>query len=215
MRGGAFLRDRTHAGGLLAPVVADALGGETGCVVLGIVRGGVVVALPVARALGVALDVAVPRKLGAPGQPELAIGAVADGVQVLDEELIERLGVGEERLARAVADAEAEIRRRTVAYRGDAPPPALAEATAVIVDDGIATGSTALAAAAWARLGGATRVMIAAPVASSATVRRLADAGETVIVLATPEPFHAVGQWYDRFEQVDDEEVRAALAAAR
>jgi predicted phosphoribosyltransferase len=208
----APLRDRDHAGRLLAPLVVEAVGAGEDRIVLAIPRGGAVVAVPVARALGAPLDVVVPRKLGAPGQPELAIGAIADGVRVLDEDLIARLGVGPERLEREIAAAEAEVRRRTQAYRGDRPDLGLGGRTAVIVDDGIATGSTALAAAGWARRAGAAHVVIAAPVASSVTVGRLEAAGETVIVLATPEPFRAVGQWYERFDQVSDEEVRAALA---
>ena len=168
-------------------------------------------AAPVAVALGAPLDLVVPRKVGAPANPELGIGAVAPGVRVLDSELIARLGVSEAYVGSAVAEAEAEVVRRTRAYRDDRPPPDMMGRVAVLVDDGIATGSTALAAAAWARAAGAARVVLAVPVAPRQILDELRREVDELIVVLAPERFLAVGQWYERFDQVSDEEVRAAL----
>jgi putative phosphoribosyl transferase len=167
----------------------------------------------VARAAGNVLDVVVPRKLGAPGNPELGVGAVAPGVTVIDEGLVRRLGIGTEYLRVETARQLEEIERRVRAYRGDRPLVSLAGATAVIVDDGVATGVTAIAAVRSARRAGAGRVVFAAPVAPAATAARLADEADRVIILDTPRSFLAVGEWYDRFDQISDEEVRAALTA--
>ena len=199
---------------MLAASVVDVVR-EARCVVLGIPRGGVIVAVPVANALHAPLDVVVPRKVEAPDNPELGIGAVAPGVRVLDARIIAHLGVPERVVEEAVARAEAEVQRRTSAYRGGQPPPDLRGRVAVLVDDGIATGGTALAAVAWAREAGARRVVLAVPVAPAEAAADLREAVDDLIVLRTPAPFFAVGQWYDLFDQVSDEEVRAALAADR
>jgi predicted phosphoribosyltransferase len=205
--------DRRAAGEQLAVAVAQRVDGDA--IVLGIARGGVIVAMPVAVALGSPLDVAVPRKLGAPGNPELAIGAVAlGGVRVLDDELIDRLGVPDRWIAGETARQLAEIARRTETYRGDRPAPVLSGRTAVLVDDGVATGSTALAAVAWAKQEKAARVVFAAPVAPAATARRLAWSCDDAIFLETPTRFLAVGEFYRRFDQVDDDQVREALASS-
>jgi predicted phosphoribosyltransferase len=204
--------DRHDAGLQLAAVLADEVPGPA--VVLGIPRGGVLVGLPVARALSAPLDVVVPRKVGAPFNPELGLGAVAPGVRVLDEGLIVRLGVPADYLEREIAREEAEIERRTAAYRGGRPPLDLEGKAAVVVDDGVATGGTAIAAARWARAQRAPTVVFAAPVGPPDTAARLGAACDRVILLHSPRLFSAVGEWYDRFDQVTDDEVRAALSAA-
>jgi predicted phosphoribosyltransferase len=183
-------------------------------VILGIPRGGVIVAEVVARTLGAPLDVVVPRKIGAPGNPELGLGAVAPGVRVLDPWLIERLGVSEAYLEREIASEEREIERRLHAYREGRPPVDIAGRTAVVVDDGVATGGTAVAALRWARAQGAAEVILAVPVAPPQTIDRLRAEADEVVALATPEPFFAVGEWYRDFDQTSDAEVVAALARA-
>jgi predicted phosphoribosyltransferase len=205
-------RDRAEAGEALGAALRSVVSGP--CVVLAVPRGGVLVALPVARALAAPMDLVVPKKLGAPGHRELGIGAVAPGVRVLDDGLIARLGVSEAYLEREIAREEEEIDRRTRAYRGDRPPLDLARTTAVIVDDGIATGGTARASIAWARAQGAQKVVLAVPVAPPEAVRLLAQEADEVVVLRTPAWFMAVGEWYEDFGQVSDREVVAALAAS-
>jgi predicted phosphoribosyltransferase len=168
----------------------------------------------VACTLGVPLDVVVPRKIGAPGNPELGLGAVAPGVRVLDAWLIERLGVREDYLEREIAAQEAEIERRLRAYREGRPPIDVAGRTAIVVDDGVATGGTAVAALRWARAEGAAAVVLAVPVAPPQTLERLRHEADDVVALATPVPFAAVGEWYRIFDQATDGEVVAALARA-
>jgi len=204
-------RDRSEAGAGLAAAVADVVAGPA--VVLGIPRGGVLVAVPVARVLHAPLDVVVPKKIGAPFNPELGLGAVAPGVRVLDQHLIARLGVSEEYLEGEIAREEAEIERRTAAYRAGRPALDLEGKTAVVVDDGVATGGTAIAAARWARAQRAPTVVFAAPIGPPDTAARLGPACDRVVLLYAPRAFAAVGEWYDRFDQVTDDEVRAALAA--
>jgi predicted phosphoribosyltransferase len=206
-------RDRTEAGRMLGDVLLGAMREGERVVVLGIPRGGVVVAAEAARALGADLDVVIPRKVGAPGNPELGLGAVAPGVRVLDERALRILGVSDDYLEREIAAQEAEIARRSEAYRGGRPPVDLAERTAVVVDDGVATGGTAIAALRWAKAAGASRVILAVPVAPTESLRLLQAEADDLVVLATPEPFFAVGQWYDRFDQVPDEEVVAILGS--
>jgi putative phosphoribosyl transferase len=204
-------RDREQAGEMLADALVGRVQGRV--TVLGIPRGGVIVAVPVARALGAALDVVVPRKLGAPDNPELGIGAVAPGVRVVDERLVRALLVPPDYLDREAARQEAEISRRLRAYRGDRPPPDLAGRTVILVDDGIATGVTARASLRWARRAGAMRLILAAPVGPQGIEASLAGDVDECVVLQTPSRFGAVGEWYERFAQVSDDEVRAALAA--
>jgi len=202
-------RDRADAGERLG----DALEGRVPdqAVVLGVPRGGVLVAVPVARTLGAPLDVVVPKKLGAPGNPELGLGAVAPGVRILDERLIRRLGVDAAYLEEEIAREESEIERRTAAYRAGRAAADLTGKAAVIVDDGVATGGTAYAAIAWARANGASTVSFAAPVAPPDTADRLSAVCDDAVFLLTPLVFFAVGEWYEVFEQVSDDEVRAAL----
>ncbi len=181
-------------------------------VVLGIARGGVIVGRAVADVLGAPLDVVIVRKIGAPRNPELGLGAIAPGVRVLDEHLLAMLRVSEEYLEEEITADEAEMERRTRAYRGDRVPTPLDGRTAVVVDDGIATGGTAVAAIRWARARGASRVILAAPVAPAEAVRRMAGEADGVVVIETPPVFQAVGQWYRDFGQTTDAEVVAALA---
>jgi putative phosphoribosyl transferase len=209
-----MFRDRDEAGEALAAVLASRLA-LARAVVLAIPRGGVIVARPVARSLDAPLDVVVPRKLGAPDNPELAIGAVAPGVRVLDDRLVAMLGVPQAYIDEEVAVQEAEIERRTRSYRGDRPAPAVAGTTAIVIDDGVATGATAIAALRWAGTQGATRVVFAAPVGPAATIPRLQSECDDVVLLETPLGFRAVGEWYRRFDQVTDREVLAALEAQR
>ena len=202
--------DRIDAGERLAEALKAQAG--PGTVILAIPRGGVVVGEVIARTLGVPLDVVVPRKVGAPGNAELGIGAVAPGVRVLDPWLIERLGVSEEYLEREIAAQEAETIRRLEAYRAGRPPVDLHGRTAIVVDDGVATGGTAVAALRWARAQGAATVVLAVPVAPPQTMQRLRREADEVVALETPEPFFAVGEWYRSFDQTSDEEVITALA---
>jgi predicted phosphoribosyltransferase len=203
-------RDREEAGERLSEALTERRVGPS--VVLGIPRGGVVVAERVAAGLGAPLDVVVPRKIGAPKNPELAVGAIAPGVQVWDERLIDRLHVPAEYLRERVTAEEAEIARRTDRYRDGRPALDLRGKTAVVVDDGLATGATAVAAVRWARARGPRRIVLAVPVAPPETVRRLESEADVTVVLATPENFRAVGEWYERFGQTGDEEVVAAMA---
>ncbi|HSL11565.1 MAG TPA: phosphoribosyltransferase family protein [Actinomycetota bacterium] len=206
-----MFRDRTDAGERLAERLLGRV--HEPVTVLGVPRGGVIVAVPVARRLGAALDVVVPRKVRAPGNPELGVGAVAPGVEVLDEDVIARLRIDPAYLAREIAFEHDEVDRRTTAYRGDRPPPTLEGRTAIVVDDGVATGGTATAALRWARNAGAPRLLFAAPVGPASTVARLLRDADEVVVVEAPRTFRAVGEWYETFDQTTDEEVRAALAA--
>ncbi len=197
--------DRSAAGKQLAQAL-DHLAGER-VVILGVPRGGVEVAAEVAGQHGWELDIVIPRKVGAPGNPELGLGAIAPGVRVLDERMLRTLGVSEEYLEQEIAAQEEEIHRRSEAYRRGRPPADLTRRVAVIVDDGIATGGTAIAAVRWAKVQGATRVILAVPVAPREAVTRLAEEADEVVCLETPEPFYAVGQWYGDFPQTEDDQV--------
>ncbi len=213
-----MFRDRDEAGRRLALRVAASLaerGSEV--IVLGVPRGGVLVAAPVAAALETALDVIVPRKLGAPGNPELAIGALAvAGEQeflVLDPRATAWLEVSEEYIDAERARQRAEIKRREAAYRGSRPPLALSDRVVVLVDDGIATGMTIRAAVAAVRCSAPKQVVVAAPVAPLGSLHEIEAAGCRALVLDTPWPFGAVGRFYVSFDSVEDEEVMRALAA--
>src|SRR5204862_6591355 len=182
------------AGEQLAKALSPLTGSDA--VMLAIPRGGVVVGRVVADRLGVPLEVVIPRKVGAPGNPELGLGAVAPGVRVLDERLVRELGVTPEYLDREIAAQEEEIARRLEVFRRGRPPVDIAARTAIVVDDGVATGGTAVAACRWARAQGAGRVVLAVPVAPRQAVSTLQEEVDELVVLATPDPFYAVGQWY-------------------
>jgi putative phosphoribosyl transferase len=207
-----IFEDRRDAGHRLAEALAGLRG--TDAVVLGIPRGGVIVAEVVASELSLPLDVVVPRKIGAPGNPELGLGAVAPGVRVLDRKMIDRLRVPEAYLDAEVAAQEREIARRLERYRAGRPGLDVSGRVAVVVDDGVATGGTAIAALRWAKAADAARVMLAVPVAPFSTIERLRGEADEVIALETPEPFYAVGEWYRRFTQTPDDEVVTALAGS-
>ena len=209
----SVFQDRVDAGRRLAELLADTV--EPPAVVLGVARGGVVVAAEVARTLSAPLDVVISRKLGAPGQPELGIGAVAPGVRVVDRRAVRMLGVDDGYVDGEAGRQEAEIARRISAYREGAPPADLHDATALVVDDGVATGVTAVASMRWARAQGASNVVFAAPVGPDGIERRLAPECDRCVVLETPLRLRAVGQWYERFDQTTDDEVRAVLRVAR
>jgi putative phosphoribosyl transferase len=207
-------KNRAQAGKLLAKKLgADGLGPDA--LVLGLPRGGVPVAFAVAMALGLELDVLLVRKLGMPGQPEFAIGAVGSGgVQVLQPGVPGLMGVTQSQVDAIAARELAEIARRERAYRGGRPEPALAGRDVILVDDGIATGSTMLAAVQVARRHAAGRVIVAAPVAPPDTLEALEPLVDELVCLAAPLRFRAVSQWYDSFDQTSDEEVQDLLAMA-
>ncbi len=202
-----IFRDRIAAGGLLANRLKDIKAD----LVLGIPRGGVVVAAAVAKELNLPLDIVVTRKIGAPGQEELALGAVdRDGVVVWEERLLGELGIKIEDLREKVEIELAEIKRREELYRGKRGNLEVLGKTVILVDDGIATGATALAAINFLRRHGVRKMVVAAPVASQEAAgritRELGEVGE-MMVLETPGYFRAVGQFYHQFEVVTDEEV--------
>jgi putative phosphoribosyl transferase len=184
-------------------------------VVLALPRGGVPVAAVVAEDLGATLDVLVARKVGAPGHEELGIGAVAEEGPVVRSVVADQLGVGPTAFAGLAERARAEVDRRVARYRGDRPLPPVAGRDVVLVDDGLATGVTAEAGLAALRGRGPRRLVLAAPTAARDTVARLRLLADDVVVVATPEPFHAVGLSYERFDQTTDDEVLALLAQAR
>lgn len=200
-----MFQDRAEAGRRLAEALAHL--GREGAVVLAIPRGGVQVGAEVAQMWGWPLDIVIPRKVRAPGNQELGLGAVAPGVRVLDERMVRALRVSPEYLEKEIAVEEEEIRRRSEAYRAGRPPVDLQGKVAVVVDDGVATGGTATAAVRWARAQGAARVILAVPVAPAEALANLAKEADEVVCLATPEPFYAVGQWYASFPQIPDQEV--------
>ena len=207
--------DRAEAGRLLAERLRRYAGRED-VVVLGLPRGGVPVAYEVASELGVPLDVYVVRKLGLPGHEELAFGAIASGgVRVLNRELIERLGLPAEWIEAIDAKERRELERREHAYRGDTPPPELTGRTVILVDDGLATGSTMTAAVEAVRMDDPASVVVAVPVAAPEVCEALASLADEVVCVATPRPMHAVGLWYEDFSQTSDEEVHDLLRRAR
>jgi putative phosphoribosyl transferase len=201
-------RDRQHAGRQLAERLEHYAGGEN-LIVLGLPRGGIPVAFEVARALGAPMDVFVVRKLGVPGHEELAMGAIASGgVRVLNETVLAELAIDESTIARAAAAESAELTRRERAYRGESGPIEVGGRTVILVDDGIATGSTMRAAVLALRAQGPERLVVAVPVAPEPSCAGLRPDVDEIVCLLTPEPFGAVGTWYDDFAPLSDEEVR-------
>ena len=200
-------RDRQEAGQLLAKELAS-LRGQKDLIVLGVPRGGVVVAYEVARALAAPLDVYITRKVGAPYNPELAIGAVAsDGTLVLDRNLIERIGVPDDYVQEETARQRQEIKRRLAAYRGSRPEVDLRGKTVILVDDGVATGATTLASLRAIKTRQPARLTLAIPVGPEDVVQILSAEADQVICLYAPQDFWAVGAFYTVFDQTADAEV--------
>jgi putative phosphoribosyl transferase len=206
-------RDRAEAGRMLAREL-ERYRGEPGLIVLALPRGGVPVGFELAQALGAPLDVFVVRKLGAPGQEELAVGAIARGVQVLNERVVEQFRLDEEAIARAAAVEQEELIRRERLYRGDRAPVDVEGRTVILVDDGLATGATMRAGAVALRAQHPRRLVLAVPVAAAQTCEELRADADEVLCAMTPEPFVAVGAWYDDFSQTTDDEVRELLERA-
>jgi putative phosphoribosyl transferase len=205
--------DRADAGRRLAGVLTGVRGADA--IVLGLPRGGIPVGYEIARALGSPLDVILVRKVGLPAQPELAMGAIGeDGIRLINTEVVQAEQVSEWEFAQVEQRERAELRRRAERYRLDRPRAVLAGRTAIVVDDGIATGSTARAACQVARAHGAARVILAVPVAPRGTVTALSQVADQVVCLESPEPFYAIGQWYQDFSQTSDAEVVRLLRAA-
>lgn len=207
-------QDRRDAGRALATLVAT-LPDLHQAILLALPRGGVPVAYEVAHACNAPLDILTVRKLGAPGQHELAIGAVASGgIVALNAELVEYFHISPEELRELASHEQKEIARRELVYRAGAPPLAIEGRTAILIDDGLATGATMRAAARAVRPR-AGRVVIAVPVAAASTCRELENEADRVLCLTAPEDFEAVGQFYREFAPTSDEEVRTLLAQAR
>ena len=210
-----YFRDRREAGRQLAQHLA-AYANRPDVLVLALPRGGVPVAYEVARALHAPLDVFLVRKLGLPGHEEYAMGAVASGgVRVLNPEVVAQLHLPDEVIDIVTRRELQEIERRERAYRGDRPFPDVRGKTVILVDDGLATGSTMRAAAEALRQQGPARLVVAVPAGSPETCDEFRDEVDEVVCAITPEPFYAVGLWYDDFSQTTDDEVRDLLAAAR
>jgi putative phosphoribosyl transferase len=214
MSGRFLFRDRREAGRILAGRLREMAIERP--VVVGLPRGGVPVAYEVAQGLGAPLDIGLVRKLGAPEQPELGIGALGeDGTVILDRDTIGGLGIGREQIAALVDRERAELERQRRLYRGDLPPADVAGRTAIVVDDGLATGVTAAAAVAVMRARGAAAMIVAVPVCPAGTQERLGDAIGSLVCLEQPRRFGGVGAWYGDFSQTPDREVVALLRAAR
>jgi putative phosphoribosyl transferase len=209
-----LLQDRYEAGRILAARLKQ-FANRRDLVVLALPRGGVPVGYEVAKALNVPLDVFIVRKLGAPGQEELAMGAIASGgVLLLNRNVVEALSIPEDVINATAAREQRELERREREYRDGRPPVDVQEKTVIVVDDGLATGSSMRAAVEALKKKGAARIVAAVPVASPATCAEFESVADEVICAVTPEPFWAVGQWYRDFSQTSDEEVRDLLRRA-
>jgi len=209
-----YFQDRSDAGRLLAKKLT-AYADDPNVIVLALPRGGVPVGDEVARALGAPLDIFLVRKLGVPGHEELAMGAVATGgVRVLNESVVHNLGIPDYVIDAVAAEELDELARRERAYRGDRPPPDVRGRTAILVDDGLATGSTMHAAIKALKMQEPARIVVAVPTAAPETCAEMWAEADEVVCAVTPEPFYAVGLWYQDFSQTTDEEVRALLARA-
>ena len=206
--------DRYEAGRVLAESLSE-YAGRSDVTVLGLPRGGVPVASEVARALGVPLDVFLVRKLGVPGQEELAMGAIASGgIVVINDEVVDALRVSWDLVESEIARERMELSRRERLYRGNRQPLELAGRIVILVDDGLATGSTMRAAVRALRRKQPAKVIVAVPTAAPSTCRDFERIADACICSIKPEPFRAVGLWYENFDQVSDEEVCALLASA-
>jgi putative phosphoribosyl transferase len=218
-----MFENRREAGRELARLLADVIAfgkapglGAGDVVVLGLPRGGVPVAAEIARALGATLDVFLVRKLGTPGHPELAMGAIASGgIRVLNEEVVNALGIPAEHIDAVAAREQIELERRDAAYRQGRSLAALANKTVILVDDGLATGSTMKAAVQAVKQEQPARVIVAVPVGAPDTCRELHAMADQVVCAETPRSFAAVGEWYRDFSQTTDEEVVELLSSSR
>lgn len=204
-------RDRTEAGQLLAAQLTE-YANRDDVLVLGLPRGGVPVAYEIAKALHAPLDICLVRKLGVPGQKELAMGAIApDGVMVLNQEILRSLNISRDTLLAVAAEEKQELERRDRQYRGERPQPEVCDRVVILVDDGIATGSTLRAAVATLRQRQPRQIVAAVPVAPPSTCTGLKAILDGVICLATPDPLHSIGMWYKDFSQTSDQEVQQLL----
>ena len=204
-------RDRTEAGRYLATQL-KAYQNQPNVLVMALPRGGVPVAYKVARALNLPLDVCLVRKLGVPGHPELALGAIAaGGIRVLNDDIFSCHNISKETLERVTAEESRELQRRDRVYRGDQPRPVIRDQTIILIDDGIATGATMRAAIAVLKAQRPQKIIVATPVAPLETHHALSEEADQVICLATPTPFYALSFWYENFAQVTDDEVRKLL----
>jgi putative phosphoribosyl transferase len=204
-------RDRIEAGQILAEKLAH-YRDRPDVLVLGLPRGGVPVAFEVAKALHAPLDVFMVRKIGVPGQEELAMGAIASGgVRVLNDEVVEQLGISDRVIDAVASEEKKELDRREREYRADRPAPEIEGHVVILIDDGLATGSTMRAAAQALRRRNPKRIVVAVPVGAAATCEEFRDEVDEVICAAAPEQFYAVGMWYEDFLQTSDEEVQTLL----
>lgn len=209
-----LFKDRVEAGEKLSTALREFKGRDI--IVLGIPRGGVVVAARVAKALGAPLDVVVTRKIEAPGEPEYALGAITqEGDVIMDRQAAESLGASKEYLDDQIRKKREEVKERMRRFRGDAPYPELRGKVVVIVDDGIATGSSVSAAVMSVKKGSPLQVVVAVPVAPADAIDMLTQDGTRVVCLETPGPFLAIGEFYEEFEQVEDGEVKKILDQSR
>lgn len=207
--------NRRDAGRQLAAKLAE-YADDANVLVLGLPRGGVPVAYEVARALHAPLDVFLVRKLGVPGHRELAMGAIASGgLRVVNSDVVEALGIVPSAVESVATSELVELERRQSAYRGNAPLPKLSGRTVIVVDDGMATGSTMRAGVGALRQSNPARIIVAVPVAAAETVRRLREDADSVVCLIAPPDFQAVSAWYAAFSQTSDEEVRKILESSR
>ncbi|WP_218082262.1 phosphoribosyltransferase [Anthocerotibacter panamensis] len=205
-------RDRSEAGQLLAQALLD-YAHRPKVLVLGLPRGGVPVAFEVAQTLAVPLDICLVRKLGVPYHPELAMGAIAPGgVMVLNRGVVKELDLSRAVIDQVAARERRELERRERAYRGDRPLPEVRQRTVILVDDGVATGSTLHAAIATLHKQQPAQIIVAVPVGPPTVFAEFGTEADRVVCLLTPEPLHAIGLWYEDFSQTSDEEVRALLA---
>ena len=211
----AHFHNRTEAGRFLGHVLRK-YAGRGDVLVLALPRGGVPVGFEVASQLKAPLDVFIVRKLGVPGHEELAMGAIASGgVRVLNEDVIRRIPISDETIERVSAREQVELRRRELAYRMGASPPQIEGKTIILIDDGIATGSTMCAAVAALRKYDPARIIVGAPTAPVSCQKDLGSIIDELVVITKPEPFYAVGQEYEVFDQTSDEEVRALLSRSK
>lgn len=207
----AIYADRREAGKMLGEKVKRALGDSDNPLVLAIPRGGIVVGSEVAEALGADLDLVIPRKVGAPQNPEFAIGAVIEGDTYLNQDAIRVTGATDAYIEKQKAIETKEASRRLQEYRGNRPPPELTGKVVVVVDDGVATGATMIAALRWVKSRGARLLVAAAPVAPPSVFQDLKEYADLVVCPGTPENFDAIGAFYSSFPQVSDEEVKDTL----